>query len=107
LIYNLSFKLVAKLLDFFPGTNRVRDIVGIAADDIVVWQHALDDDFVILTKANDFDERSLLVGCPPKIVHLVCGNRSTEYILNLILRNKGEIILFGETGKENCILKIS
>jgi predicted nuclease of predicted toxin-antitoxin system len=105
---NISFKLVAEFADSFSGSNHVRDTVGVEADDdIMVWQYALENDFLILTKDNDFDERSLLAGCPPKIIHLVCGNKSSDYILNLILRNKDEIILFSGTDKENCILKIS
>jgi predicted nuclease of predicted toxin-antitoxin system len=104
---NLSFKLVAEFADSFPESAHVRDTVGVEADDIMVWQYALENDFVILTKDNDFDERSLLAGCPPKIIHLVCGNKSTDYILNLMLQNKDEIILFVSLDRENGILKIS
>lgn len=63
--------------------------------------------FIIVTKDNDFDERSQLEGCPPKIVHLICGNKSTLHILNLILLRKKEIHNFSESGEENCILKVA
>jgi predicted nuclease of predicted toxin-antitoxin system len=104
---NLSYKLVPAIQNLFPESKHVRDTVGADADDLAVWLFAKNNDFIILTKDNDFDERSLVFGCPPKIIHLVCGNRRTDFILNLILKNKDEIIVFAGSDSENCILKIS
>lgn len=86
---------------------HVRDTNGIFADDLTIWKFAKENNFVILTKDNDFDERSQLEGCPPKIVHLICGNKSTSGILALLLLNQRELLLFGESDSDNCILKIS
>lgn len=104
---NLSFKLVQPLSESFPGTKHVRETNGISADDITIWNYAKANNFIILTKDNDFDERSQLLGCPPKIVHLICGNKSTEKILDLLILNKTELLLFGESDEENCVLKLS
>jgi predicted nuclease of predicted toxin-antitoxin system len=104
---NLSYKLVPAIQNQFPESKHVRDTVGADAYDLVVWSYAKTNDFIILTKDNDFDERSLIYGCPPKIIHLVCGNKRTDFILNLIIKNKDEILLFAGSDKENCILKIS
>ena len=104
---NLSYKLVSGLELYFPESDHVRSTVGILADDLAVWEYALKNSFVILTKDNDFDERSLVNGCPPKVIHLLCGNRSTDYILDLILKNHSELIAFGVNDKENCILKVT
>lgn len=104
---NLSFKLVQPLSPFFQGTMHVRDTNGIFADDLTIWKYARENNFVILTKDNDFDERSQLEGCPPKIVHLICGNKSTSDILTLLLFNQNELLSFGESDSENCIMKLS
>lgn len=64
---NLSHKLLLRLLTTFPDSEHVRNTVGVAADDLAVWEYALERDFVILTKDNDFDERSLVNGCQPLI----------------------------------------
>lgn len=103
---NLSFKLAPPLSVFFEGTGHVRDTVGILADDITIWNLAKQDGFTILTKDNDFDERSQIEGCPPKIIHLVCGNKTTSEILQLLLVNKTELIEFGKSNREICLLKL-
>ena len=103
---NLSFKLVQPLENYFPGSRHIREILRVNADDLAVWSHAKTNNFTILTKDNDFDERSQLEGCPPKIIHLICGNKNTLHILNLLLWRKEEILIFGESDSENCILKI-
>ena len=104
---NLSFKLVQSLQNYFPSSQHVREVLSVNADDLVIWNHAKTNGFTILTKDNDFDERSQLEGCPPKIIHLICGNKNTLHILNLLLWRKNDILVFGESDSENCILKIS
>ena len=104
---NLSFKLVQPLQDHFSGTEHVRDALSVSSDDNNIWNYAKSNDFTILTKDNDFDERSQLEGCPPKIIHLICGNKTTLHILNLLLWRTDEILSFGNSDSENCILKIS
>jgi predicted nuclease of predicted toxin-antitoxin system len=61
---NLSFKLVQPLQNLFPGTEHIRDALSVSSDDISIWNHAKSNGFIILTKDNDFDERSQLEGCP-------------------------------------------
>ena len=104
---NLSFKLVQPLEIYFPGTSHIRNALRIDTDDFTIWNYARENGFVILTKDNDFDERTQLSGCPPKIIHLICGNQTTQYILNLIISNIENIELFLNADDENCILKIS
>ncbi len=82
---NLSYKLVHALQFSFAGTVHIRDVLTVTSDDNNIWSYAKAKGFAILTKDNDFDDRSQLEGCPPKIVHLICGNKSTLHILNLIL----------------------
>ncbi len=102
---NLSFKLVQSLEDYFQGTVHVSVSLNVGSSDLAIWNYAVENNFIILTKDNDFDERSQLHGCPPKIVHLLCGNQTTSFILHLIISNKEQIIQFN-SDDENCLLKI-
>jgi predicted nuclease of predicted toxin-antitoxin system len=104
---NLSFKLIQPLQNHFPGSQHVRDVLSISSDDISIWNYAKANDFIILTKDNDFDERSQLEGCPPKIIHLICGNKTSLHILNLLLWRKEEFLSFGDSDSGDCILKVS
>lgn len=104
---NLSFKPVLPLQTAFPDTCHVRDVLALDIDDFAVWNFAKTNGYTLLTKDNDFDERVQLMGCPPKLVHLLCGNRPTLYILNLILLRKEIIAAFIEDDSGDCILKIS
>ncbi len=104
---NLSFKLVQPLQIQFSGTQHIKEVLSTGSDDISIWNYARSNGFTILTKDNDFDERSQLEGCPPKIIHLICGNKTTLHILNLLLWRKDEILLFDNPSSENCILKIT
>jgi len=104
---NLSYKLIQPLQNLFPGTLHIQNALNSTADDLTVWNFAKTNNFIILTKDNDFDERSQLEGCPPKIIHLICGNKTTLHILNLILWHKDEVIQFCEIDSGNCIMKIS
>ena len=82
------------------------DLLSSSADDIAIWNYAKANGFNILTKDNDFDEWSLLKGCPPKIIHLLCGNQTTLFILNMIVTNKEVIQNFVESDTNDCILKL-
>lgn len=104
---NLSYKLVQTLRIHFPESKHVSDALDTRSDDLLVWNHAKSNGFIILTKDNDFDERSQLEGCPPKIIHLICGNKPTLHILELLLKRKDDILSFGEMDADNCLLKIS
>ncbi len=37
---------------------------------------------------------SLLEGCPPKVIHLLCGNRTTAFIEQLILSKVDKLLHF-------------
>lgn len=67
---NLSFKLVQPLTVHFPGSLHIKEAINIFADDITIWNDAKENGLAILTKNNDFNERSQLQGCSPKIGHL-------------------------------------
>lgn len=66
--HNLSFRLVQQLGDICPGSTHVADFSMACANDDVIWQHAARNGFVIVSKDDDFRQRSFLRGHPPKVV---------------------------------------
>jgi predicted nuclease of predicted toxin-antitoxin system len=81
---NLSFKLVARLIDLFPGSAHVREFNMQTADDEAVWDFAKTNGFTIVSKDDDFHERSFVRGAPPKVIGIGLGNCSTDQIESLL-----------------------
>lgn len=74
---NLSHRLVAMLADIYPGSEHVKILDMHREPDAVIWKFAKENYFVIVSKDNDFHQRSFLYGWPPKVVWLRLGNCST------------------------------
>ena len=88
---NLSPKLVKRLCDFYPNSNHL-ELIGLGtAEDTLVWEHAKDNNFVVVTKDADFADLSVLRGFPPKVVWIRRGNCSTADIENLLCEHNSEI----------------
>jgi predicted nuclease of predicted toxin-antitoxin system len=64
---NLSHKLVTRLADLYPGSDHVRNRGLKEADDGTIWAFAKREQFVIVTKDEDFHARSMLHGHSPKL----------------------------------------
>ena len=71
---NLSSALVRKLSDSFPGSDHVKHLGIMKSDDGAIWTHARDNGFTIVSKGSDFQQRSMVLGAPPKVVWLRVGN---------------------------------
>ncbi|MCC6949550.1 MAG: DUF5615 family PIN-like protein [Bradyrhizobiaceae bacterium] len=99
---NLSFKLYRQLADLFPDSSQVR-LAGLdKADDHAVWEYARTHDFVLVSLDADFAEMATLLGTPPKVIWLRCGNQSTADIES-ILRNHAEAIAAFENDAVACL----
>jgi predicted nuclease of predicted toxin-antitoxin system len=81
---NLSHRLPALLAHAFPGSTQVRLLGLDRADDMAIWRCAAEQDFCVVTLDADFADLSGLLGSPPKVVWLRCGNRPTAFIESLI-----------------------
>lgn len=88
---NLSPRLVRDLADLFPQSAHVRDLQLQSAPDEDIWRRAAADGFVIVTKDDDFRQRSFLYGFPPKVIWLHVGNCRREESAE-ILRNASDLI---------------
>lgn len=82
---NLSFRLVPGLLGAFPGSVHVRDLGMHRAEDSEIWTFARERGLSIVSKDDDFYQRSVLLGHPPKVVWLRLGNCSTARVLAALL----------------------
>ena len=89
---NISWKLVNKLKPIFGECAHV-DLIGlnVPADDIDIWNYAFENDYVIITKDNDFLDLLELKGYPPKIVLLRTGNNSSTGLMELLINKKSMI----------------
>jgi len=77
---NLSHKLVAMLADVFPESTHILDIGLGGASDASIWAAAQDHGLVIVSRDQDFRDRSYLEGAPPKVIWLNVGNASTKQV---------------------------
>ncbi len=75
---NLSFRLVVILQDLFPCSQHVRECGLRGGSDAEIWEYATANGLMIVTKDSDFQERSVLLGTPPKVVWLRMKNCTTE-----------------------------
>ena len=91
---NLSHRLVSLLATEFPGSMHVRDLGLSTADDSEIWTFAAANDFSIVSKDIDFQNRSQLFGHPPKVIWLRVGNRSTSDIVALMQLRLPDILAF-------------
>lgn len=91
---NLSSALVGRLSDLFPESIHVKNAGMAKADDDAIWAHAAENEFTIISKDSDFQQRSLLFGAPPKVVWLRVGNCSTDRIVKLVTERSVEIHTF-------------
>ena len=88
---NLSPKLIKRLANWYPNSDHL-DLLGLGeAYDTVVWNHAKDNDFVVVTKDADFADLSVLRGSPPKVVWIRRGNCSTSDIEKILREHNAEI----------------
>lgn len=93
---NLSPRLVRSLRDVYPGSSHVTVIAGLQYDDRVIWQHAKEMQFAVVSKDNDFVHLSMLFGPPPKVILLAVGNAPTKVIEKLMRKDAGLIGQFLE-----------
>ena len=88
---HISPRLVPQLKDLFTGLAHVRDFQLHAADDHKVRRCAQEVGYTIVSKNDDFRQRSFLYGYPPKIIWVHVGNFSTQ-ALAALLRARHEVI---------------
>ncbi len=100
---NISPRLVILLADIFPHSIHVRDVGLKAADDGLVWEHARENELIIVSKDSDLHQRSFVFGYPPKVVWIRLGNCSTRDIEKLLRSNYAEVKAFYEDARASFL----
>jgi len=88
---NISFRIIPKLLESFPGSKQIRELGLEDNSDLAIWKYARNHGFAIVTFDADFFDLSNLHGHPPKIIWLRTGNRKTGSLAELIIE-KSDLI---------------
>lgn len=100
---NISARIVKYLIQDFPDSNHIDYLKMQGCTDTIIWDFAKLHDYIIVSKDNDFRQRSFLHGTPPKVIWLSVGNNGTQVIKDLILYNTQKIHNFC-TSKEEGLL---
>ena len=106
---NISFRIVSKIQDIYPGSKQVRELGLENSKDLTIWSYAKDNEYCIVTFDGDFYDLGLIKGSPPKVIWLRIGNTSTQNI-EKVLRGNLELIktfLTDPTYKEIGCLEIN
>ena len=101
---NLSHRLVVLLEDLYPASRHVRECGLRAAGDAEIWEFAKNNGLIIVTKDSDFQERSVLLGMPPKIIWLRMRNCTTGEIASLLRTASPLISRFNGLERETCLI---
>lgn len=101
---NLSPRLPLLLSDLFPDSLHVREVGLKEATDTEIWNYGKLNGFVIISKDSDFQQRSLLLGPPPKVIWIGIGNASVMDTEVLIRSHSLHIIRFGQIGTESYLI---
>lgn len=102
---NLSYKLVSRLADVFPGSTQTR-LLGFARfGDSELWYYARTHGYIIVTKDEDLPELGILRGAPPKIIWARIGNCSTTNVEHLLRENLEAIMALGDD-TERIVLEL-
>ena len=91
---NLSGKLPQLLTDIFPDSADAigRGLGG--TSDRIIWDHAKTEGFVLVTKDEDFQRMSVLLGAPPKVIWIRLGNCSPADVARLLRFRAAQIHAF-------------
>lgn len=101
---NISRSLVSRLQDLFPGSDHVI-LLGLEhAADAEIFQFALENDFVIVSKDSDFTELLSIREASPGVVWIRAGNCSTDAVESLIRQHSGQIAVISATGTVRLLM---
>jgi len=101
---NLSPHLAEVLADLFPGSAHVHPCGLGSADDAAIWEYAKANGFTIVSKNSDFEERSVLLGCPPKIILLRVRNCTSTEVESLLRSAFPIVSRFIQEDEETCLV---
>jgi predicted nuclease of predicted toxin-antitoxin system len=79
-------------------------LVGLAdAADRAMWEYAKANGFVLVSLDSDFAEMAALLGPPPKVIWLRCGNQPTAVLESLFRSQAAAIVSFELDERATCL----
>ena len=99
---NLSFKLCRQLADIFPDSNQIRLLGMEEAEDRDIWEYAKTHGFILVSQDVDFADMATLLGPPPKVIWLRCGNQRTNVIEQRLRDHADAIVAFEQDDATAC-----
>lgn len=69
------------------------------AEDRDIFTAAASANAVILTKDRDFVDMAMMLGSPPKIIWLTCGNCTNRHLMDVVLHQFDKVIKLLESGE--------
>jgi predicted nuclease of predicted toxin-antitoxin system len=101
---NLSDRIINRIIDLYPDSEHVKTLALTNTDDVVIWEYAKANGFVIVSKDSDFHQRSLLYDHPPQFIYLRVGNCPTSKIVQILRDSFDTIIQFGNSETESILV---
>ncbi len=101
---NISYRLAKKIGAAFSHVSHVKLHNLSKKDDKEIWEFAKKENYTIVTNDADFNDFSLVLGFPPKIIWLRTGNTSTYFIVKLLVDKKNEIKVFIENTEMGVLI---
>ncbi len=100
---NISFRLVRKIENFFPGSSQVK-LLGLEnKPDFVIWDYAQKEDYCIVTFDSDFYDQSIIKGHPPKLIWIRTENSTTRNLEKLLIEKAAHIRNFADDNEASCL----
>lgn len=101
---NISARVADILRGVFPGSKHVKDFSLVESSDSDVWANAKSEGLTILSKDDDFLQRALLLGHPPKVIILKIGNCSTRDLITFLKARSEAIRSFISDSSESLLV---
>ena len=101
---NLSRFLPRRLQDLYPESAHVSEHDLSRSPDADVWEFAKTHGFVLVSKDDDFRQRSFLEGSPPKVVCVQMGNCSTRKLENVLRDRVADVAEFAASEEETFMM---
>lgn len=100
---NLSRRIIRQIEEAFPESRHISLVLTETTSDRDIWFYAQENNFVIVTKDDDFEQRSILLGHPPKVIWIRLGNCKTEQIVSLLINSNKTIVAFGNDDEKSIL----
>ena len=100
---NLSRKIIPQIEDAYPDSCHITSVLTATTSDRDIWFYAEEHGFAILTKDDDFEQRSILLGHPPKVIWIRLGNCKTSQIVSLLINSQKTILAFGDDAEKSIL----